>query len=156
MTRNNGRNTDGKFSKGNPGRPPGSRNRATRAAEALLDREAEALGRKAIEMALRGDSTALRLCLERLVPPRKDSPVQFDMPNIANAKDAGEAAKAVLSAVATGDLTPAEAGSVMAIIERYSRVTEVAEFEARLDVLEQAIARSEERNPATVWPTHTV
>ena len=57
---------------GNPaGRPPGSRNRATIAAEALLEGEAQALTRKAIELALAGDTTALRLCLERIVPQRK-------------------------------------------------------------------------------------
>jgi hypothetical protein len=37
-----------------------------------LDGEAEALTRKAIERALEGDTTALRLCLDRLLPPRKD------------------------------------------------------------------------------------
>jgi hypothetical protein len=52
---------------GNPlGRPKGVRNRATVAAEALLEGEAEALTRKAIELALAGDPTALRLCLERI------------------------------------------------------------------------------------------
>src|SRR5215475_9848913 len=60
---------------GNPaGRPKGARNKSTLAAEALLDGEAEALTRKAVEMALGGDTVALRLCLERLVPPRKDRP----------------------------------------------------------------------------------
>jgi hypothetical protein len=46
------------FAPGNPGRPKGSRNKATLAAEALLDGEAEALTRKAIELALAGDVTA--------------------------------------------------------------------------------------------------
>lgn len=54
---------------GNPaGRKAGTRNRATMAAEALLDGEAEALTRKAVELALQGDTVALRLCLERLCP----------------------------------------------------------------------------------------
>jgi hypothetical protein len=66
---------------GNPaGRPRGARNRATIAAEALLEGEAEALTRKAIELAMAGDPTALRLCLERLVPPRKGRAVAFDLP----------------------------------------------------------------------------
>src|ERR1043166_3904236 len=60
------------------GRPPGSRNRATVAAEALLEGEAQALTRKAIELALEGDTTALRLCLERIVPQRKSRTVAFD------------------------------------------------------------------------------
>src|SRR5918997_104236 len=68
------------FQAGNPGRPKGARNKATLAAEALLDGEAEALTRKAVEMALSGDATAMRLCLERIAPPRKDRPVSFAMP----------------------------------------------------------------------------
>jgi len=61
------------FKKGRPspnpnGRPPGARNRTTLAAEALLDGEAEALTRKAIERALDGDPTALRICIDRILP----------------------------------------------------------------------------------------
>ncbi|WP_373867386.1 DUF5681 domain-containing protein, partial [Microvirga aerophila] len=60
-----------RFQPGNSGRPQGSRNRATLAMEALLDGEAEALTRKAIEMAKEGDATAMRLVLDRLLPPRR-------------------------------------------------------------------------------------
>src|ERR1700693_659671 len=52
---------------GNPdGRPKGSRNKSTLALEALLDGQAEALTQKAVELALAGDITALRLCLDRI------------------------------------------------------------------------------------------
>ena len=81
-TRNNGRTTAGRFAKGNPGRPLGARHKATLAAEAILDGEAEALTRKAVEKALEGDATALRLCLERIVPARKDRPITFELPQI--------------------------------------------------------------------------
>ena len=57
-------------------------------AEALLDGEAEALTRKAIEKALAGDGVALRLCLERVLPARKERPISFSMPAIASADDA--------------------------------------------------------------------
>ena len=54
---------------GNPnGRPKSARNKSTLAAEALLDGEAGALTRKAIELALNGDLGAIRLCLERIIP----------------------------------------------------------------------------------------
>jgi hypothetical protein len=60
----------GRFQKGtsgNPrGRPMGSRNAATIACEALLEGQAEALTQKAIQMALDGDTVALRLCLDRI------------------------------------------------------------------------------------------
>ena len=73
----NGHDTAGRFAAGNSGRPAGARNRATMAALELMDGEAEALSHKAIEMALAGDTVALRLCLERVAPPRKDAPVTF-------------------------------------------------------------------------------
>lgn len=51
------------------GRPPGSRHKATLAPLALLEGEASMLTRRAIDAALGGDMVALRLCLERIVPP---------------------------------------------------------------------------------------
>lgn len=66
------------------------------------------LTRKAVEMALGGDTVALRLCLERLMPPRKDRPVAVPLQQIASAEDAAKAAGAVLAAVAAG-ITPSEA-----------------------------------------------
>jgi Family of unknown function (DUF5681) len=57
---------------GNPaGKPKGARNRSTIAAETLLEGEAKALTRKAIELGLAGDTTALRLCLEGIVTSNK-------------------------------------------------------------------------------------
>ena len=107
---------------GNPnGRPKGARNRATIAAEALLDGEADALTRKAIELAMAGDTIALRLCLERVLPPRKDRPVSVALPTVESADDAAQAASAVLTAVATGNLTLSEGSGMMELIEACRR-----------------------------------
>ena len=77
-----------KGTSGNPnGRPKGSRNRSTLAAEALLDGEAEALTRKVIELALNGDLGAVRLCLERLIPARRSRVIQFDLPETSTVED---------------------------------------------------------------------
>jgi hypothetical protein len=136
MTRNSGRNPDGTFAPGNPGKPRGTRHKATRAALALLEGEVEALTRKAVEMALDGDSAALRLCLERIAPPRKDAPISFDLPAMQSAVDAAKAAAAVLDAVASGELTPTEGAHVMALVETYRRTLESTELEARVAALE--------------------
>src|SRR5262249_5709721 len=107
---------------GNPaGRPKGARNRSTIAAESLLEGEAEALTRKAIALALAGDTTALRLCIERLVPPRKDRPITFELPPIASAADVANAVAAVLRAVAEGRVTLSEAMAVTSLIEALGR-----------------------------------
>jgi hypothetical protein len=98
---------------GNPaGRPPGSRNRATRSADALLAGGAEALTRKAIALALDGDAAALRLCLERLVPPRRGRTVRLPLPRIRKAADIEGTMAAITAAVARGVLTPGEAAEL--------------------------------------------
>jgi Family of unknown function (DUF5681) len=103
---------------GNPqGRPPGARNAATVIAEQLLDGEAEAITRKVIELAQQGDLTALRLCLERIVPPRRERPVNFTLPEINSVDHASKAMAAITTAVATGELTPTEAAELSRVIE---------------------------------------
>ena len=131
-----GRTGSGRFAPGNPGRPQGARHRATVAALALLDGEAGALARKAVTMALGGDVVALRLCLERIAPPRRDAPVVFALPAMQSAADAAKAAGAVLGAVASGGLTPTEGTHIMGLIEVYRRALETTELEARVTALE--------------------
>src|SRR5918994_5241693 len=130
--RNNAANTRGKpFERGNPGRPKGARHKATLAAEALLDGEAEGLTMKAVELALGGDTVALRLCLERVLPSRKDRPVSFSLPEINTAADAVKASGALLQAVAVGDVTPSEASELGKLLESHARVLEASELEER-------------------------
>ena len=136
MTRKYRRNTDGTFADGNIGKPRGSVHRVTRAVAEMLDGDAEAITRKAIDMALEGDAKALRLCLERIAPPRKDSPVEFDLPPFASAADTAEAARSVLAGVAAGSLSPLEGASIMGLIESYRRTLETTELEMRLKALE--------------------
>ncbi len=135
-----GRSASGRFTAGNPGRPPGARHKATQAALTLLEGEAEALSRKAIELAIEGDTTALRLCLERIAPPRKDTPVQFDLPPMQSAADAASVAGAVLDTVAQGNLTPTEGAHVMGLVEGFRHTLETTELEARIIALEESAA----------------
>jgi hypothetical protein len=136
-TRKNAKNTRGRpFQPGNPGKPKGARHKTTLAMEALLDKEGEALTRVAIKKAKAGDMIALRLCLDRLAPARKDRHVPFEFPKIQEAADAVKASAAIVQAVATGDLTPSEAGELTRVLESYSRILEVADHEERLKRLE--------------------
>lgn len=122
---------------GNPaGKPVGARHATTRAVEALLEGEAEALTRKAVEMALGGDGPALRLCLDRIAPARKDMPVSFALPPIKSAADTVTASASLLDAVAAGDVTPDEAGRVMALLSAHKGLVEAGDLEARIAALE--------------------
>ena len=136
----NGRNTAGKFTLGNSGRPKGARNKKTLAIESLLEGQAEALTQTAISKALDGDSMALRLCMERIAPAPKDNPAAFILPQMNNALDASQAAGSVLTAVSQGNLTPIEATRVMGLIDSYRRTLELTEIESRLKVLEDEFA----------------
>jgi hypothetical protein len=127
----------GRFQPGNPGRPKGARNKATVAAESLLDGDAEAITRKAVELAKDGDLTAIRICMDRFFPARKDRPIPFDLPKLETANDSGAAIAAIVAAVASGELTPIEAGELSKLVENFARVVSVMDFEARLDRLEK-------------------
>src|SRR6516164_10450663 len=135
----------GKFRKGqsgNPGgKPRGCRNATTILFDELLKDNAKDLIEKAIEMAKGGDGPALRLCIERLAPARKDRPVWFDLPEMNEAKDAVNASAAIVAAVASGDLTPTEASELGKLVESYARVLQAIEFEERISKLEKAISK---------------
>ena len=136
----NGRNTAGRFTSGNSGRPKDARNKKTLAIESLLEGQAEELTQTAISKALEGNSMALRLCMERIAPAPKDKPVAFALPQMNNALDASQAAGSVLTAISEGNLTPIEATRVMGLIDSYRRIHELTEIENRLKVLEDEFA----------------
>jgi Family of unknown function (DUF5681) len=139
---------------GNPnGRPKGARNRVTRAVEALIDGQGEALGAKAVEKALQGDSPMLRALLSTLVPPRRERTVEFELPKIESAADADKASLAVITACAAGELSLHEANQIMGLISTHVRVVEVAE-EARAAVREKKQSPSGKEVPIEKHPLH--
>jgi hypothetical protein len=119
------------------GRPLGARNAATRLAEQLLDGEAAAITRKAIALAKSGDRLALRLCMDRIVPPRRDRPGHFAIPELNSAADASKAIASITQALAHGQLGFSEAAELSKLIETYIRAVEATELEKRLAILEQ-------------------
>jgi hypothetical protein len=118
-----------------PARRVGSRNKTTIAAASLLAGEAEALTRKA-ELALVGEPTAMRLCLERILPPCRERTVKFVLPGIESAADIAGAMKAVTSALAGGVITPGEAATITAVVDTFVRAIEISDFERRLQLVE--------------------
>ena len=124
---------------GNPGgRPPGSRNKATESAELLLEGEAEALTRKAVELALGGDPMALRLCLDRLIPLRRGRKVQLaNVPPVESIAELSPTMAAITMAATTGEITPGEAAELARVVEIYARAVEVTDFDRRLRELER-------------------
>lgn len=139
---NTGRKQDGRFMQGqsgNPdGKPKGTRHKATQAVMTLLEGETEALTRKAVELALEGDTTALKLCLDRIAPAYKPSarPVMLDMPPPDNLTDT---ARAFVTAAARGDIPPDIAAQLVSAVASVARVEEMEQVKERLEALERAI-----------------
>jgi hypothetical protein len=138
VSRNSGadaaRGAGGRFGPGNPGKRPGTRNKATMAALALLEGEAEALTRRCIEMALEGDATAMRLCLDRLLP--KGRPVRLHLP-LRTLDDLEAATAAVTAALAEGAVALDEVATLTGLVEARRRLLETTELERRLAALEE-------------------
>jgi hypothetical protein len=132
-----------KGASGNPaGRPRGCRDKPNRAAELLLDGEAEALTRKAVELALAGDASALRLCLDRIVAPRRERVVEFAMPPIRGPADIAGAMGAIVDAAARGAITLGEAAQLAQLIETVIEAIDTTDFDRRLQQLEAMPART--------------
>jgi hypothetical protein len=129
--------------------PPGTRHRATRLAQQLLDGEAEAVTRAVIAAAKGGDVTAARLVLERLVPPRRSVPVELALPKIETAEDLVAASGAILAAVAAGEILPDEAERLARVLTAHAGTIETAQLARRLDELEELLAKHDQRGRST-------
>lgn len=148
-----------KGTSGNPaGRPRGSRNKATLLFEALLEGETEALTQKAIELAKNGEPAALRLCLERIYPPRRDTPVAFRLPSDLTLVNLGEVTGSILQAVAHGEMTPSQAETVMKIVAAHTDCLrtqhtfgEIAKRHAAEEATRKAADASEEASEEQDW-----
>src|ERR1700737_979511 len=123
----------------------GLRNKATLAAQKLLAGEAEALTRKAVEAAFAGDPTAMRLCLERVLP--RDRAVEFALPPIKSAADIAGAMGAVTAALAGGLITPGEAQAIARVVTTFVQMIETSDFDRRLTMLE-----AEQTRDPTITP----
>src|SRR5262249_14191078 len=77
--------------------------------------------RKAIAMAKQGDMAAIRLCMDRLSPPRKGEPVAFELPPLEKPADSVPAAATNLAPAAARDLAPSEAAELAKVIDVYVR-----------------------------------
>ena len=126
---------------GNPaGKPKGARNKTTLAMQTLLDGDGEALTKKAIELAKAGDMQALRLCMDRLLPPRRDNPLAFPLPRMETPEDAVRAIGAIVDAVAAGELSPMEAETLSGMVGHFARAIEVSDLTRRIAAIEEVTA----------------
>ena len=137
-----------RWKKGESGNPKGSHkgssHRATLFAASLLSGECEEIVRKTIELAKAGDVGALRICMERLLPPLKSRPINFELPAVGSITDALGALTVLMQAVASGRLLPEQLETLTNPISLFIKAVEVGELETKLLDLEKARKEDED------------
>jgi hypothetical protein len=107
--------------------------------EKLLDEQGEALLMAAIERGRSGDVSALRLALDRLMPPLKDRLVEVNLESIATVTDLLQSIGVVIGDVAKGKLTPSEGATLVGMLSSMRSAFETCEMDARLRAIELAL-----------------
>jgi hypothetical protein len=128
----------GRFKPGNKagGSPVGSRHKATVMAQSMIDGRGELIVGKLLAKAEEGDPVALRLVVERLLPPRKVAPFKISLPPVTDLATAREAVSYVLDQQCQGEITSEEAEGLLKTVEGIIKITQIADLEARVDKLE--------------------
>jgi hypothetical protein len=124
------------FQPGNPGRPPGSKNKRTRLLEELMENEGEEIIRKVIDVAKEGNLRALLYCMDRLIPQRRGRALEIELPPINHAQDIAPAIAAITDGLNNGKLTPEEASDLTGLLEGYGRAITTNDLAIRLEQLE--------------------
>ena len=119
------------------GRPPGSRNKKTVAARELLDSYAEPVVRKVLQMGLRdGDMGALKLCMDRILPVRRDPPVKLGSLPTSTAAEVSKSSEKVVQNVASGKLPPGQGLVMSELLDKRRRAIETQNLDERIQKLE--------------------
>lgn len=128
------RDKAGKWKPGQSGNP-GGRSGQTQELRARLAEGADAVTKKVLTAAKKGDMQACRLILERLVPPIKPTAetVCFELDDT----DLPSAAKSILRAVAAGELPPDQGKALIDGLGAVARVIEVAELQKAVEELRE-------------------
>jgi hypothetical protein len=133
------------FQPGNPGRPPGAKNKVTRALEQLAAGNAEQVFQKVTEQALTGDVPSQNMFLARAYPAPKGRPINVRIPPITGPQDALSSIAAIFNAIRQGQLTPDEIGALSLVVGRFIQIIELQDHERRIAALEQARGKQDEK-----------
>jgi hypothetical protein len=96
-----------------------------------------------VELALSGDVTALRLCLERLVPPCREAPVDLALPPLETKADAPRVLSSLVAEAGRGEVTPGEAEKLARLVSEHHKAVQLTEIEERLRRMEEALGLEE-------------
>jgi len=149
MAENDGRDSQGKFLKGEwkggPGNPQIRRLAAYKKAlhETITEEDARAIFQNLATQARDGDLEATKVLIPYLLgrPKVQESDIKINLPKLQTTSDLLEANSSILASIAAGDVTLEEAAQLGAIVDLSRKTLELCEFEQRLIALEAQHAR---------------
>jgi hypothetical protein len=135
----------GKFRKGQSGNPQGkakgTKNRATLAAERLLNDDLDNICRKLIEQALTGNIQAIKLVLDRVLPAKRDRDIDVRLPKLQTVDDAANAMSLIIESVSSGSITPSEGEAMSKVVDAFVKAIQAYDLEKRVVKLEQEVRK---------------
>lgn len=126
------RQPDGTFSKGTSGNPAGRPKSDTTALREHLSKDGERIIEQVIEQALKGDMTAAKMVLDRILPPLRptSAPVYISLPE---SKTPASLATAIITAASQGELPSEAAAQLVAATANLSSILETQEHRRILE-----------------------
>jgi hypothetical protein len=87
-------------------------------------------------MAMQGDGNAMRLCIDRIIPARRELPVKIGKLSIRTAEDLTKASETLTQKVAAGELTPGQGQAFAELFARRSEVIVTHDLDQRVRAME--------------------
>lgn len=127
-----------KFKPGQSGNPRGRPKGASKSEKvrALLQPHAKELVKIAVDKALKGDMAALKLCLERILPPLKAQAPAVEIPALKDAEGLSQMGEAIIQAAAAGKIAPDTASALLSALSAQGHLVEIEDLQARIEALE--------------------
>ena len=126
------------WKKGQSGNPNGRRAKGLATAERLrnaLVKDLPEILKTVVESAKKGDITAAKTILERVLPPLKAIETPAILGELTGSLS--EQGQAILVAMAGGALAPGQAAQLLGAIAAQAKIVEVDDFARRLEALEK-------------------
>lgn len=140
------RTPNGQFRPGQSGNPAGRPKSESAALRERLAKEGNKIADTLIAAALGGDVSALKLVMDRIVPPLKPSaaPVELNLPASLTPKAIAET---ILRAAAAGEIPPDVAAQLVSAAGQFARIEELEELRQRMEALEAALKLRTKKKP---------
>lgn len=144
---------------GNPaGRPRGIRSRTGMLVASIIGDNAAVVTRAIVQNALEGDRAAQKLCMDRMLGPAREAPLELDLDWEPTPAGIALALGEILAGVGRGDVTAAEAAFLAKVIaERHEAVLGLTDRDrACIGTVEGTLGEEEEEEesaaPAPALP----